>query len=74
MSRAQCSQLLGIIEGCIAAKRATNHALSPRQRLLVALRFFASGDYFYCVGDAERENFFHTYNPPLLVNKFSYYY
>jgi hypothetical protein len=50
----QAEQLLNIIGEDIRPIFPRNHALSPKERLLVALRFFATNAEFYTIGDGER--------------------
>lgn len=49
----QVELLLGVIGPMIAPKAYTNNALSSKQILLAALRFFATGSPYFSVGDAE---------------------
>lgn len=48
---ATADAILNIIGPRIEHKTNRNHALSPRQQLLVALHFFGSGCQYHCIGD-----------------------
>lgn len=43
--------ILNIIGPIIKHRTKRNHALDPRQQLLIALHFFGSGCQYHCVGD-----------------------
>lgn len=46
-------RLLAEIGPFLEPKAATNHALTAREKLLVALRFYASGSFYYTIGDCQ---------------------
>jgi hypothetical protein len=50
-------RLLAEIGPYIEPKVPTNHALSAREKLMVALRFYASGQFYYSIGDAQGKTF-----------------
>ena len=53
MSPIQVERLLEVIGPMLAPKAYSNNALSFKQILLAALRFFGTGSPYFSVGDAE---------------------
>ena len=53
MFPSQVEKLILQIGDQIKPKAYTFHTLNPNQRLLAALRFYATGSVYHCVGDAE---------------------
>ena len=51
LSPEAASSLEDVIAASIAHETGRNHALSPREQLLVTLRFYATGSFFRMVAD-----------------------
>ncbi|TKR58362.1 hypothetical protein L596_029827 [Steinernema carpocapsae] len=54
LTQSQTEELLRIIGPAIAPDSSRNFAMTAKQKLLAALRFYASGSYYYNEGDAQR--------------------
>lgn len=51
VSPTTADNILNIIGPLISHRTLRNHALGPKQQLLIALLFFGSGSQYNCVGD-----------------------
>ncbi|TMS33511.1 hypothetical protein L596_001243 [Steinernema carpocapsae] len=53
LTQSQAERLLGIIGPRIRPECSGNFAMTAKQKILAALRFYASGSYYYNNGDAQ---------------------
>jgi hypothetical protein len=53
LTRRQVEILLEIIGPGLQPKAYTNHALSPAQKICIALRFYACNECYYTIGNVQ---------------------